>query len=180
MTLGWGLLSRFFPFRYFPFFSALPKYMLAIEYHVHIWQVSPQLSCGDSCQIWMWCKESNRYLDRVENFSYGKLTNGALVTPTPRLEIGMLGLQIQQLIYPGECTENFIIKLILFILPHMHSLSGWYGHLCELYQANKMNWCKQSKASLSRDVGELLMPFRTDLVKPTSSSHAIRCWEKIN
>ena len=54
--LGWGLLSQFPPFRYFPKFSASPKYMLAIVYHVHIWQVLPQLSCGDTCQIWMWCK----------------------------------------------------------------------------------------------------------------------------
>ena len=31
---GWGLLSQFPPFRYFPiFFSASPKHMLAIEYH---------------------------------------------------------------------------------------------------------------------------------------------------
>ena len=52
-ALGWGLLRRFPPFRYFPNFSTSPKYMLAIEYHVHIWQVSPQLSCGDTCQIWM-------------------------------------------------------------------------------------------------------------------------------
>ena len=39
--------------------------MLAIEYHVHIWQVSPLLSCGDTCQIWMQCKEYNRYLGRI-------------------------------------------------------------------------------------------------------------------
>ena len=26
------------------------QYMLAIEYHVHVWQVSPQFSCGDTCK----------------------------------------------------------------------------------------------------------------------------------
>ena len=51
---GWGLLSKFPPFRYFPNFSTSPKYMLAIGCHFHIWQVSPQLSCGDTCQIWIW------------------------------------------------------------------------------------------------------------------------------
>ena len=56
IALGWGLLSQFPPFRHFPTFSASPKYMLAIVYHIHIWQVLPQLSCGDTCQIWMWCK----------------------------------------------------------------------------------------------------------------------------
>ena len=50
-TLGWGLLSQFLPLRCFPNFSALSKYTLAIEYHIYIWQVSPQLSCGGTCQI---------------------------------------------------------------------------------------------------------------------------------
>ena len=68
---GWGLLSRFPPFRYFPNFSTLPKYMLAIEYHVHIWQVLPQLSCGDTCQIWIWFKDFKRYFCEIENFAYG-------------------------------------------------------------------------------------------------------------
>ena len=47
----WGLLSRFPPFHYFLNFSALSKHTLAIEYHVNIWQVSPQLNCGGTCQI---------------------------------------------------------------------------------------------------------------------------------
>ena len=32
-------------------FLEMSKESLAIEYHVYIWQVSPQLSCGDICQI---------------------------------------------------------------------------------------------------------------------------------
>ena len=36
--------------------------MLDIEHHVHIWQVSPQLSCGDTCEIWMWCKKKSNVL----------------------------------------------------------------------------------------------------------------------
>ena len=51
-----GVTKPSFPFRYFPDFSALWIHSLAIEYHVYIWQVSPQLSCGDTCQIWMWLK----------------------------------------------------------------------------------------------------------------------------
>ena len=50
--LGWGLLSQFPPFRYFPKFSALSKHTLTKKYHVHIWQVSLQLSFGDTGQIW--------------------------------------------------------------------------------------------------------------------------------
>ena len=41
-THGWGLLNQFPVFRYLPF-SALSKHTLAIEYHVKIWQMSPQL-----------------------------------------------------------------------------------------------------------------------------------------
>ena len=38
------------------FFSIAKKNRLTIENHVHIWQVSPQLSCGDTWRIWMWYK----------------------------------------------------------------------------------------------------------------------------
>ena len=48
---GWGLLSQFPAFPYFPNFSVLSKHMLVIEYHVCIWQVLPQISCGGTCQI---------------------------------------------------------------------------------------------------------------------------------
>ena len=82
-ALGWGLLRRFPPFRYFPNFSTSPKYMLAIEYHVHIWQVSPQLSCGDTCQIWMRFKECNRYFCQIENFAYGEIDERNFRNPHP-------------------------------------------------------------------------------------------------
>ena len=51
VTQGWGLLSQFPSFRYFPNFSVSSKHTLAIECRVYIWQVSPQLSCGGTCQI---------------------------------------------------------------------------------------------------------------------------------
>ena len=51
LTWGGGLVSQFLPFRYFLIFLSLSKHMLAVEYHVYIWQVSPQLSCSDTCQI---------------------------------------------------------------------------------------------------------------------------------
>ena len=72
-ALEWGLLSQFPPFHYIPNFSASPKYMLVIEYHAHIWQMSPQLRCVDTCQIWMWYKESNRYFGMIENVAYGEI-----------------------------------------------------------------------------------------------------------
>ena len=41
------------------FISELIKCCLFVIYQVHIWQVSPQLSCGDTCQIWTWFKWFN-------------------------------------------------------------------------------------------------------------------------
>ena len=35
-ALGWGLLSRFPQFRYFPKFPTLSKNILAIEHHIYI------------------------------------------------------------------------------------------------------------------------------------------------
>ena len=67
--LGWGLPSQFPPFPYFLNFSSLSKHTLAVKYRVYIWQVSPQLSCGDTCQIWMWFEESNTYFCKIENFA---------------------------------------------------------------------------------------------------------------
>ena len=80
---GWGLLSQFSPFRYFPHFPLLPKQTLAIEYRVHIWQVSPQLSCGDTCQICMWIGESNRYFCKIEKFAYGEISERSFSNPHP-------------------------------------------------------------------------------------------------
>ena len=35
--------------------------IVATRISYHIWQMSLQRSCGDTCQMWMWCKESNNY-----------------------------------------------------------------------------------------------------------------------
>ena len=62
--------------------------MLAVEYHVHIWQVSPQLSCGDTCQIWMRFKEYNRYFCQIENFAYGEIDERSFSNPHPWSDTG--------------------------------------------------------------------------------------------
>ena len=80
---GWGLLSQFSPFCYFPHFLLLSKQVLAIEYRIYIWQVSPQLSCGDTCQIWMWFRESSRYFCKIENFAYGEISEQSFSNPHP-------------------------------------------------------------------------------------------------
>ena len=57
--------------------------MLAIEYHVHIWQVSPQLRCADTCQIWMKFKECNRNFCQIENFACGEIDERDFSNPLP-------------------------------------------------------------------------------------------------
>ena len=49
---GWGSPLPLFSYFFFRFWI----HTLAIGFHVHIWQVSPHLSCFDTCQIWMWLK----------------------------------------------------------------------------------------------------------------------------
>ena len=80
---GWWLLSQFSPFRYFPNFSALLKHILPTWYHVYIWQVSPQLSCGDTCQIWMGFNKSNSNFCKIENFAYGGINERSFSNPIP-------------------------------------------------------------------------------------------------
>ena len=47
-------------------------------------RVSPQLSCADTCQIWMWSGESNRYFYAIEYFAYGEINERSLSNPHPR------------------------------------------------------------------------------------------------
>ena len=79
--LGW--LSRFPPFRYFPNFSTSSKCMLGIKYNVHIWRVSPQLSCGNTCKIWIRFKECNRYFCKIKIFAYGEIDEQSFSNPHP-------------------------------------------------------------------------------------------------
>ena len=48
---GWGLLKLCSLISPQAKFSILQKYLLDSLNHIHIWQVSPQLSCGDTYQI---------------------------------------------------------------------------------------------------------------------------------
>ena len=64
----------------------------------YIWQVSPQLSCGDTCQIWTWFMEYNGCFYKIDIFPFGeKSTNGALVTPPRTVSYD----------FPSSCAEDF-------------------------------------------------------------------------
>ena len=44
-------MTQFSSFIYSPYFLESSKHWLPAEYPVHIWQLSPQLSCGDTCRL---------------------------------------------------------------------------------------------------------------------------------
>ena len=78
---GWGFSKPISSVLLFCEFLALSKHTLAVEYNIHIWQVLPQLGWSNTCQIYMWFKESYRYFCRIKNLLTEKLTTGGLVTP---------------------------------------------------------------------------------------------------
>ena len=92
---GWVLLSPFPPFRYFSHFATLLKHALAIEYHAYIWQVSPQLSCGETWQILMWFQESNRYVRKIGIFAYGEINERSFSNTHP----GIITYHISVFVY---------------------------------------------------------------------------------
>ena len=65
LTQGWGLLKFHAIISLIAKFSILQKYMLDSSNHIHIWQMLPQLSCGDTCQTWMRYSRGNQYFDKI-------------------------------------------------------------------------------------------------------------------
>ena len=67
--MGWNYLSipklqRCTYYKVCNYLSMLGLKLRLVEYdplnHIHIWQV---LSCGDTCQKWIWCTISKQYFD---------------------------------------------------------------------------------------------------------------------
>ena len=82
--LRWGYWTNFHHSLIILFlFTKLMKYSLPVTYHIHIWQVSPQLSCGGTCQIWMWLKGFNGCFAQRDMSLVEKLKNTATVASTP-------------------------------------------------------------------------------------------------
>ena len=75
--------------------------MLAIEYHVHIWPVPLQLSCGDTCKYESDAKNLIGTLAGSKILLTEKIKNRALVTPTPDWWSAILLLGLHNFI--SEC-----------------------------------------------------------------------------
>ena len=119
---GWGLLSQFPPFRYFHIVSGSWKHTVAIEYHIHIWQVSPQLSCGDTYQIWMLFKASNRYFCKIEYFAYGEINERSFSNPHRWWPVSTQTSINLNLTFPLTLNEcNHVVNLLVTKLENRHS-----------------------------------------------------------
>ena len=115
IDLGWGLLSQFSPFRYFPNFSEWWKQWLPEWYQVHIWQVSPQLCCGDTWQIWTSLKVSNIYFCKIKIFRNGEINERSFSNPHPWFNIdpdnGLLHFALLKLLSVKiKCCSNWVDK----------------------------------------------------------------------
>ena len=51
-----------------------------------ICQLSPQFSCGDTCQIWMWFKEFHKCFYKNKNFTYRGINERNYINPLPKGE----------------------------------------------------------------------------------------------
>ena len=123
-----GLLKHFPHSAIFTFFLWLP-----IEYHVHIWQVSPQFSCGETWQMWAWWKDGTYiYVCIKSKLTTTKiLTNGALVPPhrsTARRILYTSGFHP-----PPHVLIPILILRILVLFPIQDgasAVSGFCAGLC--------------------------------------------------
>ena len=116
--LGWGLLKLRSSISPLAKFSILQKCLLHSLNHIHIWQVSPQLSCGNTCQIWTSYSIANMYFGDVQIL--GKKRNGGNRLSNPHPRSGHLSLVIiwacvhvyQYCYYPLQnfSSENFFLK----------------------------------------------------------------------
>ena len=59
--------------------------MWIYDIHFHIWQVSLQLGCNDTCQIRKWYKEVNKYFCKISIPLVKNELNSVLVTPMSEL-----------------------------------------------------------------------------------------------
>ena len=76
-----GYYTNFFS-KFFPF-SEFMKCCFPIIYHIHIWQISLQPSCGDTCQIWTRFKGLRRHFPKMKNVCNGEINKGKSSYPHP-------------------------------------------------------------------------------------------------
>ena len=136
-------------FLYFPDVSELWTRTLAIEYHICVWQGSPQLSCGDICQIWMWLNESNRSFCEIENFDYEEIIERSFSNPHPSLLRHWMGAETR---WPPLCRWHFQMQF-----SDLEYLCFWLKFNWNLYRRAQLitsqsirvlGWCRTGHRAL--------------------------------
>ena len=112
VVLEWGLLklrSLISPLRDI---LIKPKYNLYTFNHVHICQMSLQLSCGDTCHIWPLYQTNNECFDQSEKL--GKNRNGEywLSNPHP-CSVQESICSVVNCIISGLCMQSFFMETLL-------------------------------------------------------------------
>ena len=64
-----------FPFRCLHHFQNYQNNSCPVDCHVHMWQVSSQVTCSDFCQIRTWLKDLNHICEESALFTTEKFTN---------------------------------------------------------------------------------------------------------
>ena len=84
--LGWRLLKFHLLISPLQQISIYQNSRLDALNHVHIWQMSPQLSCNDTCLLWMWYHTVNMCFGSAKILGNNGMEEIGSVTPTPVLE----------------------------------------------------------------------------------------------
>ena len=93
------------------------EFFIIIKTHVwywisrYIWQVSPQLSCGDTCQIWMWFRECNK----IEKSTHREINERGFSTPTPDDICTHAGKNML-------CNQNISYAIIRLVVKTWHTI----------------------------------------------------------
>ena len=121
-------------------FSVMQNHLLDRLNNLHVCQVLPQHSCGDTCYIWTWCATTNQYVDNSEpNWK--------------RKEWGEIGLGTR---HRAMCyTWSYIREIVIisadtplsidYNLCHRWPLAFWFlvniFWISFLHHCSTLNWC---------------------------------------
>ena len=136
MTRAGGYSANFL--HSFPHFSVLPKHFSYWISHLYLMGDPQHLSCGDTCQIWMWFKESNRYFCQIWNFAYGESNEQSFSNPTPESYKIVLMLRLQ---YSKRIRMMWLLMPWLLMLPGHHQQWSWlYGKIRFLFPWGRIRY----------------------------------------
>ena len=117
---GWGVLKLF---SLISPLSRLTKFYVCSN-HIYIWQVTPQLRCGNTCQIWMWYSAGKQCFEKISN-AENWLSN----PPHPR-----------EVPYMGRGDGCSLLNHTLWIHMGMTLTWGWPWHLAQKSERGQSYW----------------------------------------